>query len=264
MRGAETPNPRLNILFVFADDWGRYASAYRGLDGRPTLNDVIQTPHVDRVAREGVVFKNAFVNAPSCTPCRSSLLSGRHFFQTGRGAILQGAVWDATIPTFPLLLRDHGYHIGKSHKVWSPGTPVDAGFGGQTYAYQRAGVGSNNFSENVTADIARGSSLAAARARILAEVRGNFGDFSRRGNPANPGFTGWAPRPHIAHGSKAVAKNSGASSPINSKASCPAFCRTCPKSARTSPIISANVRRWTLTWERCCKASKKPANSNTR
>ena len=33
-------DPRPNILFVFADDWGRYASAYRGLDGRPTINDV--------------------------------------------------------------------------------------------------------------------------------------------------------------------------------------------------------------------------------
>jgi arylsulfatase A-like enzyme len=186
IRGAETPSPRLNILFVFADDWGRYASAYRGLDGRPTLNDVIQTPHVDRVAREGVVFKNAFVNAPSCTPCRSSLLSGRHFFQTGRGAILQGAVWDATIPTFPLLLRDHGYHIGKSHKVWSPGTPIDAGFGGQAYAYQRAGIRSNNFSENVTADIAQGATLAEARARILAEVRGNFADFLAARKPGQP------------------------------------------------------------------------------
>ncbi len=186
IRGAETSSPRLNILFVFADDWGRYAGAYRGLDGRPTINDVIQTPHVDRVAREGVVFKNAFVNAPSCTPCRSSLLSGRHFFQTGRGAILQGAVWDATIPTFPLLLREHGYHIGKSHKVWSPGTPADAGFGGQAYAYQRAGVGSNNFSENVTADIARGSSLADARARITAEVRANFGDFLAARKPGQP------------------------------------------------------------------------------
>ena len=186
IRGAEAPSPRLNILFIFADDWGRYASAYRGLDGRPTINDVIQTPYVDRVAREGVVFKNAFVNAPSCTPCRSSLLSGRHFFQTGRGAILQGAVWDATIPTFPLLLRDHGYHIGKSHKVWSPGTPADAGFGGQAYAYQRAGVGSNNFSENVTADMARGTSFAEARDRILAEVRGNFGDFLAARKPGQP------------------------------------------------------------------------------
>lgn len=169
--------PRLNILFVFADDWGRYASCYKGLDGRPTINDVVQTPNVDRVAREGVLFKNAFVNAPSCTPCRSSLLSGRYFFQTGRAAILQGAVWDEKIPTFPLLLRDAGYHIGKSFKVWSPGTPADAGFGGQQYAYQKAGNACNNFSEEVTKMVADGQTVAAAREKILGQVRGNFDDF---------------------------------------------------------------------------------------
>lgn len=178
--------PRLNILFLFADDWGRYASCYKGLDGRPTINDVVQTPHVDRVAREGVLFKNAFVNAPSCTPCRSSLLSGRYFFQTGRGAILQGAVWDEKIPTFPLLLRDSGYHIGKSFKVWSPGTPADAGFGGQAYAYQKAGNACNNFSEEATARVAKGMAVAAARDEILAQVRGNFDDFLAARKPGQP------------------------------------------------------------------------------
>ena len=175
-RAAEA-DTRLNILFVFADDWGRYAGAYRGLDGRPTANDVIQTPHVDRLAREGALFRNAFVNAPSCTPCRSALLSGRHFFQTGRGAILRGAVWDETIPVFPLMLRDAGYHIGKTYKVWSPGTPVDAPFGGQAHAYQKAGGTSNRFSANAAKQMAAGSSLAEAKAKILGEVRDNFDGF---------------------------------------------------------------------------------------
>src|SRR5207248_2865751 len=121
---------RLNILFCFADDWGRYASSYTNLDHGPSLNQVISTPNVDRVAREGVMFRNAFVPAPSCTPCRSALCSGRYWWNTGRGAILQGAVWNTNIPSFPLLLRDAGYHIGKSYKVWSPGTPADAPFGG--------------------------------------------------------------------------------------------------------------------------------------
>ncbi len=103
------------------------------------LNDVVKTPNVDRVAREGILFRNAFVNSPSCTPCRSSLLTGRYFFNTGRGAILNGAVWDDSIPSYPLMLRDSGYHIGKSYKVWSPGTPADAPFGGQKYAYQKGG-----------------------------------------------------------------------------------------------------------------------------
>jgi N-sulfoglucosamine sulfohydrolase len=169
--------PRWNILFFFADDWGRYASAYAGLDGRPTVNDVLDTPHLDRIGREGVLFRHAFVNAPSCTPCRSSLLSGRYFFNTGRGAILSGAVWDDSIPSFPLLLRDAGYHIGKSYKVWSPGTPRDAPFGEQQYAYEKSGGEPNQFSQNVSARVARGMTVAAARDELLAQVRGNFDAF---------------------------------------------------------------------------------------
>lgn len=177
---------RPNILFVFADDWGRYASCYKGIDGRPTINDVIQTPNVDRVAREGVLFRNAFVNAPSCTPCRSSLLSGRYFFNTGRGAILNGAQWDSTIPSFPLLLRDAGYHIGKSFKVWSPGSPADAPFGGQQYAYQKAGGACNNYSEEVTARLTRGLTPTQVRTEILDQVRGNFAAFLADRKPGQP------------------------------------------------------------------------------
>ena len=81
-----------NVLFCFADDWGRYASCYAALDAKPTANSVIKTPHIDSVAARGVIFRNSFVPAPSCTPCRSSLLSGRYFFNTGRGAILRSAV----------------------------------------------------------------------------------------------------------------------------------------------------------------------------
>ena len=55
------------------------------------MNDVVQTPNFDRVASEGVLFRSAFVSAPSCTPCRSALLSGQDFWRTGRGAVLHGA-----------------------------------------------------------------------------------------------------------------------------------------------------------------------------
>jgi len=103
---------RPNIVFAFADDYGRHASAYAAVDADPGINRLISTPHIDSVARAGVLFRRAHVSSPSCTPCRSSLLSGRHFWQTGRGAILTGAVWDPALPSFPLLLRDGGYHIG--------------------------------------------------------------------------------------------------------------------------------------------------------
>lgn len=76
---AQESRQRPNILFAFADDWGRYASAYAGLDGVGTFNDVVRTPHFDRVARQGVIFRDAFVSAPSCTPCRSALVSGQPF-----------------------------------------------------------------------------------------------------------------------------------------------------------------------------------------
>ncbi|HUE70704.1 MAG TPA: sulfatase [Pirellulaceae bacterium] len=168
---------RPNILFAFADDWGRYASAYAKLDGPGTINDAIATPNFDRVAREGILFRRAFVSAPSCTPCRSALLSGQHFWRTGRGAILRGAVWDGSQPSFPLLLRDCGYHIGETYKVWSPGTPVDAPFAAPQHAYERAGGRFNQFSQNVTRMVAAGSELQAAKQALLGEVRGNFDAF---------------------------------------------------------------------------------------
>ena len=183
-RAAEAP--RWNILFLFADDWGRYASAYRGLDGRPTLNDVIETPNFDRVARNGILFRNAFVNAPICTPCRSSLLSGRYFFNCEQGAITDGAVWDPSIPSFPLLLLDAGYTIGKSYKVWSPGTPRDAPFGGEKYAFERRGSAAQHFSQQVGRMVRAGETVAGARDKIFAEVRGNFDDFLASRKPGQP------------------------------------------------------------------------------
>lgn len=196
---------RPNILFCFADDWGRYAGVYATVENRPSINQVLKTPNIDRMAREGVLMKNAFVTAPSCTPCRSSLLSGQYFFRTGRGAILQGATWDASIPSYPLLLRDAGYHIGKSYKVWSPGTPVDAPYGGQRYAYEKAGRAFNDFSENATRMVREGVSFEAAKAQILGQVRGNFEAFLADRKPGQP-FCYWF-GPTLTH--RAYEKGSG-------------------------------------------------------
>ena len=181
---------RPNILFAFADDWGRFARAYAQFDGPDGLNSLIPTPHFDRIAGQGVLFRNAFVNAPSCTPCRSSLLSGQYFWRTGRGAILQGAVWDSAIPTWPLLLRDSGYQIGKCWKVWSPGVPVDAPFGERRYAYQQSGNRFNQFSQRATRLIANGSTVDQAKQELLAEARGNFASFLAERDAGHP-FCFW-------------------------------------------------------------------------
>jgi arylsulfatase A-like enzyme len=165
-----------NILFLFADDWGRHASILAETDGADTTHGVVRTPHFDRVARQGVCFRNAHVSAPSCTPCRSALLTGQHFWRTGTGSILQGAIWDASQPSFPLLLEDAGYHIGYSYKVWGPGSPGNAPFTPQQ-SYARRGGRMNQFSQAVTKMVADGQPLAAAKQEILGEVRGNFRDF---------------------------------------------------------------------------------------
>ena len=111
-----------NILMLFADDLGRYASAYSSKD-QPSVNDVISTPTFDQVAREGVLATNAFVSAPSCSPCRAALISGRHFFTNGSCSQLHhrwhgpeaSDPW-AGISGYAEILQKNGYHIGLTHK----------------------------------------------------------------------------------------------------------------------------------------------------
>jgi arylsulfatase A-like enzyme len=173
---AAAADPKPNLLFLFADDWGRYASILRESEGPGTINDIVETPNFDRIAKEGVFFRNAHVSAPSCTPCRSALLTGQHFWRTNTGSILRGAVWDASLPSFPLLLQDAGYHIGYSHKVWGPGTPANSPFT-KEQSFSKRGGSFNQFSEFVTKAVAAGRPAEEAKAGLIEETRGNFEDF---------------------------------------------------------------------------------------
>jgi len=183
---------RPNIVFAFADDWGRYASAYRNQPGESTIHELINTPNFDRIANEGTLFLNANVPAPSCTPCRSSILTGRYFWQTGLGAILQGARWDETIPTYPLILEEAGYHIGYTYKVWSPGLTTNAPYGGARTAYESAGTRYNSFSEEVTAR-PKGQSIQDAKQEILDETKKNFESFLAARKEKQPFCYWWGP-----------------------------------------------------------------------
>ena len=183
---------RPNILFAFADDWGRYASAYRQIEGDNTPNALLDTPNFDRVAREGALFTNAFVPAPSCTPCRSSILTGRYFWQTGRGAILQGAIWDSSIPSYPLLLEEAGYHIGYTYKVWSPGIPRDAPYGGDRTRYAPAGTKFGEFSFVATENVPE-HGVEGAKQILYDESRQNFDAFLDARPPDTPFCYWWGP-----------------------------------------------------------------------
>jgi N-sulfoglucosamine sulfohydrolase len=112
--GARQPAPsRPNILVIIADDWSYpHAGAYG--------DRVVKTPTFDRVAREGVLFRNAFAAAPSCTPSRASLLTGRAVHQLGEGGNLWGFL-PSRFDVYPDRLESAGYVIGHTRKGWGPG-----------------------------------------------------------------------------------------------------------------------------------------------
>ena len=163
---------RPNIVVAFADDWGKHASVYAKLNPGG-INDHVATPNFDAVASQGVLFTRAFVSAPSCTPCRSSLLSGQHFWMCDRASILQGAIWDGTNPAYPLMLEQAGYRIGHTYKVWSPGTPADAPHGGAARAFNQHGRRFNSFSQVVMGN----QDHDAGKAGLLNEIRMNIRSF---------------------------------------------------------------------------------------
>ena len=98
---------------------------------------------------------------------------------------MQGAVWDDLIPSFPLMLRDAGYHIGQTYKVWSPGSVRDAPYGARKYEYESAGSRFNQLSQNSTKMMDSGSSLMDAKRALYDEVTENFDIFIE----AQPGAT---------------------------------------------------------------------------
>ena len=119
--GVQPAPSRPNILVVIADDW---SSPHAGVLG----DRVVKTPTFDRIAREGVLFRNAFVAAPSCTPSRASLLTGRAVHQLEEGGNLWGFL-PSKFAAYPDLLETAGYTVGFTRKGWGPG---DFKAGGRT------------------------------------------------------------------------------------------------------------------------------------
>lgn len=109
--GGTSPKP--SILLCIADDW---AWPHASIAGDP----VVKTPTFDRVAREGVLFENAFVTAPSCTPSRGSILTGQWHWRLEEGANLWSTL-PAKFAVYPDLLEKAGYHVGVTRKGWGPG-----------------------------------------------------------------------------------------------------------------------------------------------
>ena len=90
---------RPNIVVVLVDDLRWDAIAVTG-------HPFVDTPNIDRLAREGVVFRNAFVTTPLCSPSRASFLTGRYARSHG---VIHNGPHEATLATFAELLEDSGY-----------------------------------------------------------------------------------------------------------------------------------------------------------
>jgi len=110
---ATAADERPNILFLIADDasrdsFGAYGSTY------------VKTPGFDRIAKEGVLFTQAYNCNPKCAPARACLLTGRYSWQLEEACNHQpylSSKWQF----YPYLLEEKGYTIGFTGKGWGPG-----------------------------------------------------------------------------------------------------------------------------------------------
>jgi hypothetical protein len=106
------PVDRPNILFFMGDDWSwPHAGAYG--------ESLIKTPAFDRVAREGVLFRNAFVSSPSCTPSRLAVATGQWHWRLEEGKNLGGSLREG-VSVYPEMLQAAGYQIGFAFKGATP------------------------------------------------------------------------------------------------------------------------------------------------
>ncbi len=119
VKGDDVPR-RPNILMAIADDWSRADAGAYGCSW-------VRTPAFDRVAREGVLFANAFTNNPKCSPCRASLLTGRNTWQLEE-AMCHFGLFRHKWPVYPDLFEEAGYLVGYTGKGWGPGDHESGGF----------------------------------------------------------------------------------------------------------------------------------------
>ena len=103
--------PPPNLIVILIDDL-RFDEC--GITGHPYL----ETPHIDRLGREGAVFTNAFHTTPLCSPNRASILTGQY---ASRHGIIDNVARDQAshrLPNVHLALQALGYetaHVGKWH-----------------------------------------------------------------------------------------------------------------------------------------------------
>jgi len=99
---------RPNILWITSEDNGPFLGCY----GDKFAN----TPNLDRLAAEGILYENAFATAPVCAPARSTIISGMYPLTMGTQHMRSKNKIPAFIKFFPQYLREVGYYCTNNHK----------------------------------------------------------------------------------------------------------------------------------------------------
>jgi len=120
-----------NVVMILVDDLGYGDLSYMGAQD-------LRTPHVDRLAADGIRFSNFYANCPVCSPTRAALLTGRYQDLVGVPGVIRTHAdnsWGYLTKSAELIpqpLKKAGYHtaiVGKWHLgLESPNTPLDRGF----------------------------------------------------------------------------------------------------------------------------------------
>lgn len=140
-----------NILFCIADDWGLHAGAYG--------TTWVKTPAFDRIAKEGLLFTNAYTPMAKCAPSRAVVITGRYPWQLEEAGN-HLAYFPTKFQSWPETLMGKGWHVGITGKGWGPGSAKDAAgknrlITGKPYDKRRSkptasGITPNDYSANFT------------------------------------------------------------------------------------------------------------------
>jgi len=168
---------RPNILFAIADD---ASFPHMGAYGTSWVN----TPGFDRVAKEGVLFMNAYTPNAKCAPSRACILTGRNSWQLEEAAN-HSPNFPAKFTTFMEALKKNGYYTGHTAKGWAPGNP------GEVDGKKRELTG-QAFNKHKT--------TAPTKAINITDYAANFEDFLDQ-KPDDEPFSFWygSTEPHRAY-----------------------------------------------------------------
>lgn len=120
---ASAETKRMNVLFLISDDLNNMLGCYG--------DALAKTPHIDRLARRGVLFDRAYCSFPLCGPSRNSMLTG--LYPNSTGILANSQIFRQTIPShvsLPQAFRQTGYFAGRIGKLYHYNVPNSIGTNG--------------------------------------------------------------------------------------------------------------------------------------